>query len=146
MNWGKSIVLAFVLFALLMMYFLFKTIISGSEKVPDNYYEKGNAFQNVLDEEKGVEKFKTKLFYEAKSRAVFAMFDSIQPDSGSMTLQWPPDASKQLITRLSQRENTDHVKTFFAIPVSGPKGSWLVQLRFYKAGKAYYLKQKVWVE
>ncbi len=142
MNWGKAIIGAFVLFAAIMMYFLLSAVFSKSEAVPDKYYEKGNAFQNEIDEEKGAELFKPHLEYYNPKGCFALTFKGSLPDSGIAFFQWPADEkynfSKKFVVPQSGSE-----KLF---ECNNPKGGWNARIEFWQAGKKYIYKQKVWVE
>ena len=131
------------LFVLMMMYFFSRALIAGGEKVPDKYYEKGNKFQEVLDEERDGLEFKPSVTFQQSAHQVLAKFDSLQPDSGLLRLQWPPDASKAVFTRFTK---TAEGNCSGAIPLKAPQGNWIAELTFYKNGHKYFYKHKVWVE
>lgn len=142
MNWGKSIIVVFVLFVLMMMYFMVQAIRSGSEKVPDKYYEKGNKYQEVLDEEIGAKKFKTNIEYYSAKGCFAVSFDSLAPDSGKAFFQWPPDEKLNIQKKFILGFKGEH-KLFNC---AGPKGGWNAEIEFWSNGKKYIHKQKVWVE
>lgn len=139
MNWSKGIIVAFVLFALLMISFLIRSIINGGEKVPDKYYEKGNKYQEILDEEKGVHVFAPKILYNTQQESFELRFDSIKPDSGLLTMHWPPNEGKSI------KWPFVYDGKGMLIPCKDPKGSWNGELVFYHQGKKYYFREKVWV-
>lgn len=142
MNWGKSIFWVFVLFALLMFSFLIRALLSGGESVPDQYYEKGNKYQEVLDAEKDAEKFGPDVEYDPSIKFILFKFKSRQVDSVAAYLQWPPNAKKNI----RYHSGTLGKDQMFGVFCEGPVGSWNAELEFWSAGKKYIYHQKVWVE
>jgi hypothetical protein len=141
MNWGKGLVIALASFIALMIYFLISMLVSGSESVPKGYYEKGNKYQETINEEKAAVKFGARLSYEAGDAAFVLKYDSVAPDSGKVLLRWPPDETKNIKKRFVWSLEDKAL----VLPAAASSGGWLAEVEFYHNGIKYLHRQKVWV-
>lgn len=141
MNWGKGLVIAFVCFAALMISFLVRAILSGSESVPKGYYEKGNKYQQTIDEEKAAIQYGTRVDFDPGKTGFVLRHDSMQPDSGRMLLKWPPDETKNIRTAYKLQNGQKEV----FLQAAALSGGWMAEVEFYHNGVKYLHRQKVWV-
>lgn len=144
MSWSKGVVVALVLFALYMMYFLFRAIMSGSESVPDKYYEKGNAYQQELNNRDEAVRMGMKpvISYSSGTEEFVVAFDSMYADSGMLVLQWPPAEKQNFQSEMTSFDSKPlRVKKSSAID-----GFWNAELIYYKNGLKFRYVQKVWTE
>lgn len=141
MGWKYGIIAAFVAFALMMAFFMYKMTTHKSNYVPDNYYEKGIHYQDKINATSGLQQFKPRLEFNSQRHGVWIALDSLHADSGTLTLQWPPDPSKNKLVKFAHLDNE---RQFFGL--NEPKGSWNARLEFYFQGELHIFEHKIWVE
>lgn len=139
MNWKHGIIAALSAFALLMMFFLFKMLTHDSSYVPENYYQKGLDHEKTMDQESGAKVFAPRI--ETKGKYVTVFLDSMEADSGTLNMIWPPDS--KLNYSVSIRPP---FKQGYRVNLREPHGFWNAQIVFYLQGKKYLFEKKIWVE
>lgn len=144
MSWSKGVVVALVLFALYMMYFLFRAIMSGSESVPEKYYEKGNAYQQELNNRDEAARIGMKpvISFSSGTQEFVVSFDSTYADSGMLMLQWPPSEKQNFQSKM----NSFEAKPMRVKKTSQNNGFWNAELVYFKNGLKFRYVQKVWTE
>lgn len=143
MNWGKGLIIAFVIFALMMAGFMVSMMRSGGESVPNKYYEKGNRYQEVIDEKAGAGKFGPRLEYSVDKKAFVLAFDSMQPDSGMIVFNWPPDMRRSFSAKWEKHEGQE---LMLFEKASRPEGFWNADVTMYKDAKRYRWQTRLWAK
>jgi hypothetical protein len=139
MNWKHGIIAALSAFALLMMFFFFKMLTHDSSYVPENYYQKGLDHEKTMNQESGAKNFAPRI--ETKEKKVIVFLDSLEADSGSLTMIWPPEAKLNYSVKLRPP-----FKDGYSAEMLGPSGFWNAQFVFYFKGNKYLFEKKIWVE
>lgn len=143
MNWGKGLAIAMGLFALLMVGFFISMMNTGSEEVPNRYYEKGNRYQEVIDEKAGAPMFGPSLSYDAPKKMFVLRFEKTQPDSGVATFVWPPDVGRNFsVSWAAPPEPGDILME----KTSAPEGFWNADVVMYKEGRRYRWQTRIWAK
>lgn len=142
MNPGKIIILVFVLFASLMLYFFISSRVWGTESVPNQYYEKGNAFQKELDARKRAEEehYQPVIALEKTGYLTVTFPDSLIPDSVRI------EAGKETEPNVKLTQFNQNKSIFRSSVNINSKGHWIVNCDYFRKGKAYQFNHKVFVE
>ncbi|MBL7810869.1 MAG: FixH family protein [Bacteroidetes bacterium] len=139
MNWGKGLILAFVLFACMILYFLVRAILHGREQVPNKYYEKGNQYQKVIDASSGTAVFAPSWSYSAADKSFRLQFDSVWADSVHVQFIWKPDMS---LSFLGVADTRAHTAVLFP-KGNKPDGVWHIEMDLYHQGRRYLHRDKL---
>jgi hypothetical protein len=139
MNWGKSIVLAFVLFALFIGVLVTISVTQDVPLVSANYYEQELRYQEQIDRMKNTNELPEKPVIEVIGGALevrYALMSEIT--SGELELFRPSDAKLDrkysLATDTAQR-----------IDLTGlPGGMYKARMRWSQNGKEYFLESTVY--
>jgi hypothetical protein len=139
MNWGKSIILVFVLFAVFIIYFVIRMINTNTSGVPDGYYEKGLMHSETMNEVRGAVQFGPKV--DVLGKKVLLSFSGLAPDSGNLIVQWPPNPDSNMSKKFSYKEGDTIV-----LQIIGSKGFRNTTVEFFFKGEPYIFKKRLWVE
>lgn len=145
MNWGKGIVVAMVLFAIFIVYFVVKMILSAPGGIPEKYYEKGNKYQEVIDAKSKGGSNNPKVEYNSEVGGFVIQFDSATYagiDSVHAAFHWPPDARKTVRAIFYQSELTRNI----AVKCPGPTGGWNAEIVYFMDAQKFIFQKKVWKE
>lgn len=144
LNWGTSIVIAFVLFIGFIM-FMVVQMMSNKELehdlVVESYYQKELTFQNELEEEQNAADLDSKIEIKKSSEGLKFIFPSeieFSKISGEVFMYRPSD--KVLDFTVDLKLNTQE----FVIPKQLIKpGRWNVNLKFTVDDKSYLVKKEI---
>lgn len=139
MNWGKSIIVVFVLFAAFIIFFVVKMINTNTSGVPEGYYEKGLKYTETIQKEEGAYQFGPSI--SVIGNTISLKFLNLLPDSGELFIQWPPDPAENIAKKFNSVKEEGIVQE-----VSGPKGFRNARVEFYYRGKSYLFQKRIWVE
>ena len=138
MNWGKWIVVSFVLFAMFIGTLVFVCVREDISLVSPDYYQQELAFQDQIERERNTESLQIKPVIQLMDRALVIHFNQLQSiDGGKLLLFRPSD---------------NHYDKTFALPATGadtqqfdisnlPQGMYKARLNWTMKGKEYYLEE-----
>lgn len=141
LSWKHGIIAAFLCFAGMMAFFMYKMTSHNSNYVPKGYYEKGIQHQEHMDAESEAKQFLPKIKYDPSAHNLNISLDSLEADSGFVVMQWPPDNSLSKKYSFSKLD-----KSGLQVEHKGPSGNWIANMEFFAGGKKYVFSKKVWVE
>lgn len=141
MNWGKSIVVAFILFAGLVATMVTICVRQDVSLVTPNYYEQDLAYQKQIDRMTltGTLERKPVISVEAGSLIAVQYDDFPKVQSGVLVLFRPSDASLDRRFRISPE--TSSVQYFKADSLPG--GLYRARMTWTMEGQEYYLEQEL---
>jgi hypothetical protein len=140
MNWGKSIVLSFVLFAAFIGVLVVVCVRQDVNLVSEDYYKEELAYQEQIERIKNADQLSEKptLTIAGESLEVtFAQFNRIE--NGDVRLFRPSDA--RLDRHFVLQPSTGIVQRF---DVRGlPKGMYHAKMKWSMNGKEYYVENSI---
>ncbi|MBZ9779224.1 FixH family protein [Psychroflexus sp. CAK8W] len=144
LNWGTSIVIAFVLFIGFIM-FMVVQMLSNKELeydlVVESYYQKELTFQDDLDSAQNAADLENQVNIAMTSEGLQIIFPSdfdYSEIEGEVFLYRPSDKALDFTVQL-QLENSEYV-----LPRSLMEaGKWEVNLKFNHKGEDYFIQQKI---
>jgi len=144
LNWGTSIVIAFVLFIGFIM-FMVVQMLSNKELeydlVIESYYQKELTFQEDLDSAQNAADLENQVNIAMISEGLQIIFPSdfdYSEIEGEVFLYRPSDKAMDFTVQL-QLENSEYV-----LPRSLMEaGKWEVNLKFNHKGEDYFIQQKI---
>ena len=147
MNWGKSIVLAFIVFISFIMFFLVKTFTQKEydyDLVSEHYYEDELGFQKDIDHEKNVEKLLKKVVFKTAEDSVTIVLpnESKQVIIGKINFYRPSNQKLDFIQTINSKNNE-----FVFTSDKLVKGRWDVSITWhYKNNpkEVYFKKDKLY--
>ncbi|SDG92642.1 FixH family protein [Psychroflexus sediminis] len=144
LNWGTSIVIAFVLFIGFIMVMVVQMMSSAElehDLVVESYYQKELTFQEDLDSAQNAADLEQQVTVEVVSEGVQINFPSefnVSEIDGEVYLYRPSDKALDFTVQL-QLENREYL-----LPRSLMKlGLWEVNLKFNYKGEDYLIQKKI---
>lgn len=140
MNWGKSIVLAFVLFATFIGVLVTIIFRQDIALVTENYYEKELRYQEQIDRERNTSELPEKPSIQVADGALVVEYTGMtQITSGELELFRPSDA------KLDRKYVLSPDATVQRIDLSGlPGGMYKARMRWTQNGKEYFLENTIY--
>jgi hypothetical protein len=146
-NWGTSIVIAFVLFASFILYFIIKVQTNAkyeSELVVEEYYKHDAHYSEEYDKVQNAEDLTQKPIITNATEGVSIMFPTAfipQNIKGKVSL-YRPSAKKMDFERLIQLSGSTLLipKRDFA------GGNWDMTVSWSYEGKSYIMKEKLYID
>lgn len=140
MNWGRSIILAFVLFAAFIASLVVICARQDVSLVTRNYYEEELRYQQQIDRIVDTDKLEVKPQIEVEKGVVKISYpDFGQIQEGALVLFRPSDASQDRVFELTPSRAP--VQYF---PTEGlSNGMYRAKLKWTMNGKEFYLEQVV---
>ncbi len=141
MNWGKSIVLAFVLFALFIGSLVVVCLRQDIALVTTNYYDQELHYQQQLDRMTNAEQLKEKPLVQVVNGALEVQFSRLpEIEQGELELFRPSDA------KLDRRYTLASISQVQRIELEGVQGGmYKAKLRWRMDGKDYYLESVIYL-
>jgi nitrogen fixation protein FixH len=143
MNWGKKILIVYIVFVLGIVFMVYKSSTQNSDLVTTDYYAKELKYQEKIDEGKRVSALSGPVEYSIKENA--------------LTIKFPKDfAGKQLageaVLYCPSDEKKDFKKSFtlkdeplqMDIP-AGSKGLYELHVSWQDGGVTYYFEKKIFI-
>lgn len=142
MNWGKSIVLAFVLFAMLIITLVVKSMQHDVNLVAPDYYEEELAYQDQIDRIHNFNDLLEKPVIQKTSGQIILSFPSALAGkmvTGEIHFFRPSDHSIDQKFKIQLNKNDSQV---FSTTSFG-KGLWKAKLRWESDSKEYFSEQRI---
>lgn len=142
MNWGKSIVLAFVLFAVFIGVLVTVCVRQDVSLVSKNYYNEELEYQAQMERVRNTESLSQKPAVEMmEDRSLRIAFDFQQVEHGKLVLYSPADISEDKMFRLER--TTLPYQTF---PLGTlKKGNYKVKMTWTANGKEFYFEKSIFI-
>ena len=142
MNWGKGIVIAFILFAAALFAAVGFTLSQRVDLVTDNYYEKELKYQEHIDVLKETGNLESRLLIQnSEGAVVFTFPDGKTVPAGEINFYRPSDASKDFSVNVSTDGNGIQL-----VPTAKlDRGMWKVQVTWYSGNKKFYKEEKLFI-
>ena len=141
MNWGKSIAVAFILFALFIGVLVALTAREDIGLVSKNYYADEIAYQHQLDRKNNTERLERKPEISVEGNDVLKIyFPTVSLIERGEVNVFRPSEDK-LDQYFTLRTSSDSVQFFALNPLKN--GSYRIKLTWAMEGKEYYLEKLV---
>jgi nitrogen fixation protein FixH len=144
LNWGTSIVIAFVLFIGFIMVMVVQMMSKDElahDLVVESYYQKELTFQEDLDSAQNAADLSTQVEIEVINEGIQVIFpEEFKPQDikGELFLYRPSDKALDFTVQLQMESNT------YILPKALLKnGKWEVNLKFDHKGESYFIQQKI---
>ena len=142
MNWGKSIVLAFILFAVFIGVLVFVCVREDVSLVSKNYYKDDLEYQSQIDRVRNTDELAKKPTIDlVDDQSLRVEFDFHQFDGGKLVLYSPADISEDKTFKI---ERTDSPFQVFSVG-SLKKGNYKVKMTWTTDGKEYYYEKSIFI-
>lgn len=141
MNWGKSIVLAFVLFALFIGILVIVCLRQDIPLVSSNYYEQELRFQEQLDRMKNTESLQVKPEIQVVNGVVELQYDRLDLiTQGELELFRPSDARWDKRFTIKPQGRLLRFE-----PGDLPGGMYKARLRWTEDGRDHFLERTIYL-
>ncbi|HRJ30394.1 MAG TPA: FixH family protein [Cyclobacteriaceae bacterium] len=143
MNWGKGIVVAFILFAAFLAVMITIMMKQDIGLVSKNYYAEDLAFQEQFERKQNTEQleFKPEITIEQK-QYLKVYFPSVSfVEEGEVKLFRP--SSDKLDQQIRLHASADSVQVFPLQPLE--HGAYRVKMKWTTEGKEYYLEKVIFI-
>lgn len=140
MNWGKWIVVAFVLFAGFIATLVVVCMRQDVNLVSKDYYSEELAYQEHIVRKNNVNQLDTKPLIQKTGGFISIDFDQFNKiETGKLKLFSPSDPKKDKVYILKASEQTQQL-----IPIDNvSKGMYRAQMRWVMNGKEYFIEAVV---
>ena len=140
MNWGKSIVLSFVLFGIFIGVLVAICVTQDSELVSGNYYQEELAYQQQIDRIENANKLDQPPKMAIVGQELEIQFNGFRNlDHGQVDLFRPSD------TRFDKKftlENSVGQRQLFDVSML-PRGMYHARMKWTMNGKEYFVEQSI---
>lgn len=140
MNWGKSIVLAFVLFAAFIASLVMVCVRQDVNLVTKDYYREELAYQEQIDRLTHTEMLEQKPSIEVGNgllKVTYADFPRLE--QGTLELFRPSNPAHDRVYSLNRTDDTEQY-----VPTDDlPRGLYRARIKWRMEGKEFYLEQVV---
>jgi hypothetical protein len=142
-NWGTGIVIAMVVFMVFIVTLVVIMTRSSDGLEEAAYYEKGNRYEQRLDEMRNAESVSraVQVLWNTRTKAadlIFAVAD--KPDSGYVLVKRPSDKRLDFIQTFIPLADTQRINWQERQP-----GLWKLELSWYRLGKKHFLSRELQV-
>ncbi len=144
MNWGKKIIVIYVLFVAGIMLMVFKASRQNTDLVTNDYYEQELKYQQRIDETMAANSLSQAVKCEVSGNILNILLPeemNQQQVDASIWLYYPADKTKDIHQKLT----TINGKLSMAIPVVN-KGMHELKLGWVVGEKKYYSQQKLFIQ
>ncbi|GAB3269635.1 FixH family protein [Larkinella harenae] len=142
MNWGKSIVLVFVVFAGFIGSLVFLMTRQRVDLVRDDYYQTEMAYQLQIERAARTARLGSSfdLTYDADHQQIaFAFPDSVQ--SGKVSLYRPSDRRQDTFVSLNPKQERQTIST-----AKLAKGYWKIQFSWSDGRQDYFTEKPLYIK
>lgn len=142
MNFGKWIVVSFVLFALFIGTLVTVCVRQDVSLVAPDYYKQELAYQQQIDQAQNAANLKTKPTIAVSNNQLQVSFVNFnQVEKGELKLFRPSDAAQDKAYEL--KPTADSIQSFDIS--TQQRGMYKASLRWTMAGKEYFIEQTIYI-
>lgn len=142
MNWGKSIVLSFVLFAVFIGVLVTVCVRQDISLVTRDYYAEDLDYQSQMDRERNTEQLSQKPEIElVDNQSLRVAFDFSKVNAGKLVLYSPSDIKQDKTFKL---EATSSPFQIFSLG-SLKKGNYTIKMTWTANGKEFYFEKSIYI-
>jgi hypothetical protein len=140
-NWGKGIVVAFVLFGTFILYMVFQMFQQNIDLVDEKYYDKEIAFDTLMNKSKNVLSDSQNVAISWTSAGLNIRFeDTVSVKSGSVFIYRPSDKAMDFTLPLSNNASYTYTDKRFKTGLYSVKLEWVID------NKKYYKEESIFVD
>ncbi len=140
MNWGKSIIAAFIFFAIFIFALVAVCMRQDISLVSKDYYKEEINYQQQIERLNNVEHLKQKPTIKMKGNYLEISFDQLTAvGHGELKLFRPSNESFD--TKFSFQSQQDSVLRFYVNNL--PSGMYRAKMEWTMDGKEYYMEEKI---
>lgn len=143
MNWGKKILIVYVVFVLGIVFMVYKSSTQNADLVTTDYYDKELKYQEKIDEGKRVAALSAPVEFSIKENAVTIQFPKDfagKQLAGEAVLYCPSDKKKDFKKSFTLKDEPLQMD----IP-AGSKGLYELHLSWQDGGVTYYFEKKIFI-
>jgi hypothetical protein len=144
MNWGKKIIVVYIVFVTGIMLMVYKASRQNIDLVTTDYYEQELKYQQRIDETAAANSLSRPVKCEVNNNSISILFPeemNEQQVDANIWLYYPADKSKDIHQKLT----TINGKLSMPIPVVN-KGMHELKLSWVAGKKKYYSQQKLFIQ
>jgi nitrogen fixation protein FixH len=143
MNWGKKIVIVYVLFVLGIAFMVYKASTQNTDLVTTDYYAKELKYQENIEENKRTAALSAQVEYGIKDDTLSIKFPADftgRKLTGEAVLYCPSD----------EKKDTKKIFTLIDEPLqmqipAGSKGLYELHINWQDSGVSYYFEKKIFI-
>jgi len=141
MNWGKKILIVYIVFVLGIVFMVYKASTQNSDLVTTDYYAKELKYQDKIEEVKRLSALSAPVEYAIKDNTLTIKFPKDfagKQLAGEAVLYCPSNEKKDLRKRFTLQDEPLQLE----IP-AGSKGLYELHLSWQDGGVTYYFEKKI---
>ena len=143
MNWGKKILIVYIVFVLGIVFMVYKASTQNTELVTTDYYAKELKYQDKIEEGKRVSALSAPVDCNIKDNAVIIQFPKDfagRQLTGDAVLYCPSDEKKDVKKKFTLKDEPLQLQ----IP-AGNRGLYELHLSWKDGGVTYYFEKKIFI-
>ncbi len=144
MNWGKKILLVYIVFVAGILFLVYKSSVQNQDLVTPDYYEQELKYQEKIDETERANALSTEIKFKVSDRNIHIDFPEEMkgiPLNAEVLLYCIADKSKDINKRLA----TEIGIISFDVPAEN-KGMHELKISWVANGISYYNQQKIFIQ
>lgn len=137
MNWGRSIIVAFVLFAAFLFYIVYGSMTAHFDLVADDYYKQELEYQKVIDSKHNTNELKEKISLKVENKIIRLILPEelrANATTGQIHFYSAQNAERDQKLELSFDQNGQQdiqIEKF-------TPGNYIAKIKFSNSGRDYY--------
>lgn len=143
MNWGKKILIVYIVFVVGIVFMVFKSSIQKTDLVTTDYYAKELRYQEKIDEMNRVQALSAPVDYRITGNELIIQFPKDFTGmqlTGEAVLYCPSDENKDLKKDFSVKDEPVSI-----ILPAAHKGHYELHLSWKEGGRTYYFEKKIFI-
>lgn len=142
MNWGNSIILAFVLFAIFILYMVVQAFNQNVDLVAENYYALEINYQKKLEQKSNLAKLSQRVKVDLEPSSIILTFPKNQTPVGEIHFYHP--ARKIFDYKITIA--TDTLNKQFINKEALVVGNYRINISWESDGKEYFQQEKISIQ
>ncbi|MFK7952213.1 MAG: FixH family protein [Ekhidna sp.] len=141
MNWGKSIVLAFVLFAAFILFMVVRAFQEDFDLVAEDYYAQEIGYQKKLEQKANYEKLDTKVLVQLNAENVSITFPEDQQPKGEIHVYHPSHKALDKRFEINTTNSNQQVVSMNEFI----QGQYRINITWESGGVEYFQQEKIYI-
>lgn len=143
MNWGKGIILVFVVFVIGIGVLVYRSMTKNIDLVTGNYYEKELKYQEQINKINNTNALKESLKIESRGKVILITYPKLETGiSGDISFYKPSDAKSDF--KIKVEPGSDLKQVVLSDKLN--KGLWKIQVSWASGGRDYFSEEKLMLQ
>jgi len=138
-SWGTGIFIAYTVFVIVILTFVYVMMNKSVDLVAENYYDKEIKYQEQINKINNTERLKEKLAFQYSNGQIELDFPKLGAVNGDISFYRPSDPGEDFKVHIKADQNNKQVIN----AVSLQKGFWKIQIDWSVNGVPYFNEESI---